>query len=69
LSTSSGSGTPARERARALFLAALIGSQFISFAAPVAVSAGQTVDPSLAVGLYHGKGGSSYQGFNGNGSA
>ncbi len=58
-----------RERARALFLAALIGSQFISVAAPVAVSAGQTVDPSLAVGLYHGKGGSSYQGFNGNGSA
>ena len=69
LNTSSSPRTPSRDRARAFFLAALIGSQFISFAAPVAVSAGQTVDPSLTVGLYHGNGGSSYQGFNGNGSA
>ena len=69
LRASSGTGTSARDRARALFLAALVGSQFISFAAPVAVSAGPTVASSLSVGLYHGNGGSSYQGFNGNGSA
>ena len=61
------SGGKARDRARAFLLAGLVVSQFLGFGAPAVANA--AVTPELSVGLYHGNGGSSYQGFNGNGSA
>ena len=57
----------ARHRVRALFLASLVVSQVLALGAPAVASA--AVTPALSVGLYHGNGGSSFQGFNGNGSA
>ncbi len=62
-------GSPARLHGRVLLLAGVLVSQLIGFGAPTVASAAPPVAPVLDVGLYHGNGGSSYQGFNGNGSA
>ena len=62
-------GWPVSTRARAFLLIGIIASQLAGVAAPAAATAAPAATPVLNVGLYHGNGGSSFQGFNGNGSA